>query len=198
MATVFDRVWSFLSLKTDIWDRFLFLTNYRVWIFGTVFALALAAGCFVYRMYFSITFFYLFVTISTVLLKPHMAWNYVVAFFSVVGVIFTFLSYRWSRAGGIILSAALGAMTAWMAVLFFAGEGLGIGSIAFILICAIASAVCAFFFLKPTVCVLTAVFGGFGLAELFGVLPAGIAAAALGAAFQLFLTKWGLIWKKRT
>ena len=62
MADLFISCWHFFSKYTDIWERFSFIENYRLIILFAVFTLALFAGFFVFRIYFSITFFYAYVT----------------------------------------------------------------------------------------------------------------------------------------
>lgn len=189
MATVFDRVWTYLSLETNIWDRFSFLIQYRTIIFSLIFGAALLVGYLVYQMYFSITFFYLFVTLTTILLRPYIAWNYVVAIFSVAGVIFTFLSYRWTRVGGLVLCAVIGAMCGAYISAVLIGTDINIASISIMVVFALVAFLAEFFLTQYTICIMTAVFGGFGLAEVFGFPLAGFVLAAGGAGLQIFLSR---------
>ena len=176
MTDVFVACWSFFSKYTDIWDRFSYVGDYKKQILSVVFGLALAVGFYIYRLYFCATFFYLYVTLCTLVLPRFISWPRVVAFFSVSGVMLTFLIYKSARFGGAVICGVIAGMIGYMIM----------GILLFL------------YFPVHTVCLLMAMFGGLGLSSLYGYPD--YMGAAVGAVFtiiQLLLTRKQTLFEKR-
>ena len=145
-----------------------------------VFLLALLFGFYLYRLYFSAVFFYLFVTLSVFVLAPRTSWQNTVAFFSVVGVMLSFLSYKMTKSGGVILCSVVGGMLGYMIV----------PSVVSAIIGAVIAGALTIIFPVISICVFMSLFGGMGIGEIAD-LPVFVTILIViaGAALQLFLSR---------
>ena len=180
MATVFRKIWQYLAGITNIWERFEFLSQYKFGIFMCVFLLALLLGFYLYRLFFSVVFFYLFVTLSVFVLAPRTSWQNTVAFFSVVGVMLSFLSYKMTKSGGVILCSVVGGMLGYMIV----------PSVIAVIVGVVIAGALTIIFPVISICVFMALFGGMGIGEIAN-LPVFVTILIViaGAALQLFLSR---------
>ncbi len=189
MAFVFTGLWTFFSRHTNIWDRFSVLDEHLVFvILYIVFALALFIGFYIYRLYFSVTFFYLYVTACVFVMPRFLSWVNVVAFFSVTGVMFAFLIYKWHRLGSLVLCGAIGGMLGYMIL----PENF------FVVIAAFVAMAITFFFPVHGICIFMALFGGLGLSSVF-VIPdlIGIFGGIVCGLFQIWLTRKQTLFDKK-
>ncbi len=188
MTDVFLKCWSFFSQLTSIWDRYAYVADYKIAIFSVVFGLALLVGFYIFRLYFSMTFFYLYVTLCVLLLPRFLNWYDVVAFFSVSGVIFSFLMYKCNRFGSLLLCGIIAGMIGYMIL----------PQSFFVAIFALLGLLISFFFPVHAICIFMALFGGLGLSSLYGYPD--IAGAAVGAVFavvQILLTRKQTLFENR-
>ncbi|MBE5823257.1 MAG: hypothetical protein E7308_04230 [Butyrivibrio sp.] len=178
MKEVFISCWSFFSKITNIWDRFIFLKDYEDEILMVLFGLAIIFGFFIYRLCFSITFFYLYITACVLILPRIMSMQNTVAFFSVSGVIFSFLLFKCNRIGAFVMCGVIAGMIGYMILpKEFA-----------VAVAVLLSLIMVMFFPFHSVCIFMGLFGGLGFSSMMG-LPVwlGIVWAAAGAIAQMYL-----------
>ena len=175
MADLFENVWNFFREYTDLFEDFSSLSAHRDIIFGVIFGLAVLLGFFFFRVYFAAVFFLIFVAASVALLSPIASWQNTVAFFSVNGVIFAYLSFKWVHLAAFADCTAIGALIGGLIT------GSYIGAIIFGLLFMI---LCILFPLH-SVCIAMPLFGTLGIVSLFELpIWLGIIMMVIGTGLQ--------------
>lgn len=187
MYTLLQKLMQALLELGQIGERFAFLGDHRTLIYTVIFGLAFLLGFYIYKLYFSVTFFYLFVTATILLLSPRTSWQNTVATLSVVGVIFSFLSFRWNHVAAIIFCAVIGGMLGFLIYPL----------LILVILFALAGGALAVIFPVHSLCVFLPLFGALGLYEiyrlpvwaLFLIILAGIGLQLLIARKQTMFSK---------
>ena len=159
MFTLLENIIRHFGKYTKVWDTFTYLNAFRIQIFTVLFLLAILLGFYCFRLFFAALFFYVFVCVSTFLLSPITSWRNTVAFFSVFGVIFTFLAFRWNRVASITVCAAVGALVCYFLLPSLISAAVG----------AILAGVLAFLFPVASLCFFIPLFGTMGVCELLSL-----------------------------
>lgn len=187
MADLTVKLWEFFCDHASVWKDITQITGYRTVILAVLFGLAVLLGFWSFRVYFSLALFLTFVAVSVALLGNSSDWQHVAAFFSVVGVILAYLSFRWPYFASYFVSGAIGAMIGYLI------SGVLIGAILF------GSLFLAMSVLFPlhTVCASMALLGALGLVSLYGIhVLWSILIFAAGFGLQLLFTRKQTLFNK--
>lgn len=180
MAELTVKLWNFFCDHASIWKDITEITGYRTVILAILFGLAALLGFWAFRVYFSLSLFLTFVAVSVALSGSGADWQHTVAFFSVVGVILAYLSFRWPYFASYFMSSAIGAMVGYL----ISGELIGA-----ILFGTLFLGLSVLFPLH-TVCAAMSLFGALGLASLFEIhILWSIPIFLAGFGLQLFIAR---------
>ena len=180
MTAFFHDLWNMFTTYTNIWDSFSFLTAYSIQIYTVIFLLSIIMGVYIYKLFFTLMFFFSYVTFSVYLLSPKTSWQNTVAFFSVTGVVFSFLAYQWSKLAACVISIIIGGLTGYF--LFGTLPAAVAGIFLFFFLC--------YLFPLHTLCIEMPLFGALGIYDLYRLpLYVILAIFIAGVLFNMLISR---------